>query len=382
MTEKILLVDDEVNVLQSLTRQLRKRFATHTATSGDEALQILKKEGPFAVIVSDMRMPGMDGIQLLSRVKDLYPETIRIMLTGNADQETAIKAVNKGNIFRFLTKPCSSGTLILALTMALHQYRVESAERNLLDETLRGSVKVLTEILSQANPLAFSSGYRIKHYVVTMARELQLPGLWQFEIAALMSQIGCITLPAEILNKRYANIELTPDEQQMFANHPLVGSRLLGNIPRLENVAAMIAHQLRRFDEYDDGLEEKLAEEVCIGAQLLKTTLDYDLLLYRGMEPAEAMRQMKRDRGAYIQALLRLLEKTKSQERPTEVISLKARDIAPGMIVQEDVFARNGVLLIPKGQEVTWPMIQSLSNFAQQVGIQEPIRVLIGKRGE
>ena len=94
-SEKILFVDDEPNVLQSMERQLRKRFSLRTAEGGEEALRILKEEGPFAVIVSDMRMPGMDGVQLLSRTKEIYPDTVRLMLTGNADQDTAVDAVKE-----------------------------------------------------------------------------------------------------------------------------------------------------------------------------------------------------------------------------------------------------------------------------------------------
>jgi len=158
--ETILFVDDEVNVLQSMKRQLRKRFTVLTSESGADALALLKKQGPVAVIVSDMRMPEMDGIQLLSQVKALYPDTVRIMLTGNADQQTAIEAVNTGQIFRFLTKPCAMSVLVSSLALALRQYRLIIAEQQLLNETLKGSIKVLSELLSIANSEAFSSGYR------------------------------------------------------------------------------------------------------------------------------------------------------------------------------------------------------------------------------
>lgn len=130
MTEKILFVDDETNILQAIQRQLRKRFDLATAEGGDEALRILKEQGPFAVIISDMRMPNMNGVELLALVKELHPDTVRLMLTGNADQETAMEAVNSGQIFRFLTKPCPPATLITALALALSQYRLITAERS------------------------------------------------------------------------------------------------------------------------------------------------------------------------------------------------------------------------------------------------------------
>ena len=129
MTDKILLVDDEPSILQSMQRQLRKRFKIVVAESGDEALAALKSKGPFAVIVSDMRMPGMDGVQLLSKVKDIFPDTVRIMLTGNADQETASEAVNAGQTFRFLTKPCSTAVLATSLALAVRQLAQQPAIR-------------------------------------------------------------------------------------------------------------------------------------------------------------------------------------------------------------------------------------------------------------
>ena len=225
MTEKILFVDDEENILQSIKRELRKRFDIYTAEGGALALETLKNNGPFAVIVSDMRMPVMDGIQLLSTVKDLYPDTVRLMLTGNADQETAIEAVNKGQIFRFLNKPCPTSVLVTAIALAQRQYRLITAEKELLDKTLKGTITVLSELLSLANPIAFSSGLRIKNLVVHLAEQLHLPNLWQFEIAALMSQIGCVTLPHDILNKFYAGQPLDPEEEAMYRNHPQVGAQ-------------------------------------------------------------------------------------------------------------------------------------------------------------
>jgi DNA-binding NtrC family response regulator len=112
MTEKILFVDDEPNVQESIKRQLHKRFEIATAEGADEALRILKEKGPFAVIVSDMRMPHMTGVEILALTKDLYPDMARLMLTGNADQESATEAVNTVQIFRFLTKPCPQATFI------------------------------------------------------------------------------------------------------------------------------------------------------------------------------------------------------------------------------------------------------------------------------
>ncbi len=380
MTEKILFVDDEENILQSIKRDLRKRFDIYTAASGALALLTLKDNGPFAVIVSDMRMPVMDGIQLLSTVKDLYPDTVRLMLTGNADQETAIEAVNKGQIFRFLNKPCPTSVLVMALALAKRQYRLITAEKELLDKTLKGSITVLSELLSLANPIAFSSGLRIKNLVVLLAEQLHLHNLWQFEIAALMSQIGCVTLPNDILGKFYAGQPLDAEEEAMYHNHPQVGARLLEKIPRLETVAAIIDHQLWPYSAFQEG--SGLPEDVSLGAQILKIAIDFDSLLHRGCSRIEALQRLKEKQALYNPEILGILADLKVEEEHEKIIAVDVRGVSVGMIVEKDIMAANGVLIIPKGQEVTWSLLQGLKNFSHQVEIQVPIMVRVKKEPE
>ena len=375
MTEKILFVDDETNVLESIARQLRKRFTLSTALSGQEALRIMKEEGPFAVIISDMRMPGMDGVQLLERVKELYPDTVRMMLTGNADQGTAIEAVNKGQIFKFLNKPSSTAVLVPAIALAQRQYRLITAEKELLDMTLKGSVKVLAELLSLSNPTAFSCGYRIKNVVVELALLLDQGHIWKFEIAALMSQIGCITLPIEILHKKNADIHLTVQEDDMYRSHPKAGASLLAGIPRLESVAAMIAEQLRPYDAFTEELSSD--EESNLGAQILHAALDYDRLLFRGKTHKDAIRELSLETGEYNPEVLKLLGNVKIQEKHASIVSLRIQDISVGMIAEENIHAKNGILLAPKGQEITCPVLQGLLNFSRQVGVREPVLVRV-----
>ncbi len=373
MEERILFVDDEQHVLDSITRQLRKRFKMSTATSGSAALEILKTDGPFAVIVSDMRMPGMDGVQLLSQVKEAYPDTVRLMLTGNADQETATEAVNKGQIFKFLNKPCSTANLVTSLALAQRQYRLLTAEKELLDQTLKGSIKVLSELLSMANPIAFSSGRRIKNLVVNLAESLELDNIWRYEIAALVSQIGCISLPSSILSKRQAGQDLDEEEANMFSNHPKVGAALLDNIPRIEEIVEMIGIQLTPYSELIEN--EELDEEIGLGAQILRIASDYDLLLIQGQSHAEAIQQLKKDKDSYNPDLLARMRKIKPGEKENIISRIAVKDISIGMIAEEDIIAKNGAMLTPKGQEITWPVLQGLQNFAQKVGVKEPVCV-------
>jgi DNA-binding NtrC family response regulator len=203
MTERILCVDDDPNVLQAYQRALRKQFHIEPAFGGEEALQAVAEQGPYAVVVSDMRMPGMNGIELLAKISEIAPDTVRMMLTGNADQETALEAVNQGHIFRFMTKPCPPEIFAKALEAGLAQYRLITAERDLLSKTLSGSVKVLTDVLGLVNPAAFGRAARVRRLVHELCARLPVGAAWQVEIAAMLSQIGCVAVPEETLAKVY-----------------------------------------------------------------------------------------------------------------------------------------------------------------------------------
>lgn len=371
MTEKILFVDDEPQLLQSIKRQLRKRFAITIAEGGEAALKVLREEGPFAVIVADMRMPGMDGVQLLERVKGSWPDTVRMMLTGNADQETAADAVNKGQVFRFLNKPCSTPVLVPALALALRHYKLITAEKELLDKTLKGSVSMLSELLTLADATAFSVGPRIKPLVKELAQAMELSPIWQYEISASMCQIGCVTLPSDILHKVHAGLELSAEEYETYKKHPETGARLVRQIPRLEKVSEIIGLQLQKYEDLDPELDE----DVALGAQILKLTIDYDLLRQQDLTHSRALKRLKRLEGHYGPEILALLLQIQPVESAIEVRNVTFREIVPGMVADEDVIAKNGALLVPKDQRISWAIIESLTNFNEHVGIEEPIRV-------
>lgn len=143
----ILLVDDEISVLDGYRRGLRKQFRLDTARSGQEALELLAKNPPYAVIISDMRMPKMSGLELLSRVRELFPDVVRIMLTGNSEQQTVVDAVNQGEVYRFLSKPCDSETLAAAIRDGVERYNQAKSNRVLLQRNA-SKVKGLTQRLS------------------------------------------------------------------------------------------------------------------------------------------------------------------------------------------------------------------------------------------
>jgi response regulator RpfG family c-di-GMP phosphodiesterase len=378
--EKILCVDDEQNVLDAFQRQLRKQYNLVLVTNGGEALKILNAQGPFAVVVSDMNMPGMNGIQLLARAKELAPDTVRIMLTGAGDFQTAIDAVNEGNIFRFLAKPCAAESLAKALEAGMAQYRLIMAERELLEKTLKGSIQAMVDILALTNPVAFSRALRVRHYAAQMAKILNLPDIWQFEVAALLSQVGCVTLPSEVLEKAFAGESLTPQEMEMFDAHPQVGGQLLVNIPRLDKIAQMITRQQKPLSGLALPSKDDSSYIPEMGAHILKIVTDFDLLLSRGTSPEKAKGMLADKSSVYPTLLVEALAKvdTPKLEKTSRVV--KVSELRNGMILAEDIRSHGGSLVVHKDQEVNDTLRQRLKNFVVQGTIPDQVRVFIYQR--
>jgi len=308
MTEKILFVDDELNVLAAYERQLRKQFDVTTMQGGEAGLQAMMVSGPYAVVVSDFRMPNMDGIQFLSRVKEMSPDTVRMILTGYADVQTAIDAVNEGNVFRFLTKPCPPDSLAKAIMAGIEQHRLVTAERELLEQTLKGTIQILTELLGLVNPEAFGRCSRIRKRVQSIALRKRLPGVWQYETAAMLSQIGGVVVPERIIERMYKGESLSDEESQLFEMHPMVGSDLIAKIPRMEQVAQMIGYQEKRFDGRGVPIGTIHGEEIPLGARILKVVLDFDILEAEGVPPVKALEDLKGRAGWYDPGILDVLE--------------------------------------------------------------------------
>jgi response regulator RpfG family c-di-GMP phosphodiesterase len=379
MTEKVLVVDDEINILDGIRRHLKKRLPVETALGSKEGLAALARNGPYAVILSDLRMPGMDGIQFLTRVKEKSPDTVRMMLTGNADLGDAIQAVNQGNVFRFFSKPCPADVLEKGIEQGIRQYRLVTAERELLQKTLKGSIKVLTEILSLINPEAFGRSSRIKRTVKAVASRMGVSEPWQFEMAAMLSQVGWVILPQESLGKLYRGQALTDEESQLFRQHPLIASSLLSNIPRMEEVGEIVRYQEKHFDGSGDPVDHRQGSAIPLGARILKVTLDFDILEVNGTPPRQALKILEDRQGWYDPAVLQAMDAFIGGESRRILKEISLRELTSNMVLAEDLYTVRGQLLISKGQEVTAVLISRLVNFAKGTGIREPVRVFVSE---
>jgi response regulator RpfG family c-di-GMP phosphodiesterase len=371
VTRRILCVDDEASVLRGLERSLFDTFEIETALSGEEALKHLAQGEPFAVVMSDMRMPGMDGATLLSRIRQLYPNTVRVLLTGYAEVNAAIAAVNEGQIFRFLVKPSSQETLTQVLGAAIHQYELVIAEKELVERTLMGAVHMLTEVLGLIAPELFSRAHRLKGHVAKIAAHCQLEPRWAYELSAMLSQLGCIALPKEIIDRVASATGVSDKDRTLFESHPEIAYRLLREIPRLELVADIVRYQL------DRDLPASEREEVRNGVMLLRMAIAIDALVMRGSSLSEAVAAVRRRNICDAKWLDALLESRGSDPKGMSARTVTLDALAVGMLLEADVRTSSGAVVVAQGKEVTPLILERLKKFSQGVGLMQPIHVRI-----
>ena len=376
---RILCVDDEKNVLDGLTRTLRGLYEVETAVGAAQGLETLNARSTFAVVVSDLRMPHMTGVQFLREVRHISPDSVRVLLTGQGDMESAIAAVNDGNIFRFLTKPCATETLVQALAACVQQHHLVTSERVLLDQTLRGSIEALTEILSLANPTAFGRATRVKQMVVGLMDHFKITERWPVEVAAMFSQVGHVALPVRTQEKVYKGEPLTEEENRMLERIPQVLEQLLARIPRLESVREVLRYHTRRYNSDGKGRDQVCGELIPWGARALKLALDFDILeSEREDHPFDTLRSRN---GFYDPQLLEAFATLHgSTKRQILVHELRLRQIEVGMVFGEDVRSSKGLLLIARGQRVTPGLQERVRNFSAELGVREPIRMIVKAR--
>jgi response regulator RpfG family c-di-GMP phosphodiesterase len=378
MLSKILLVDDEEHVLSGYTRNLRSHFEVYTAEGGQKGLAAIKKDGPFEVVISDFKMPEMNGNQFLSQVRNFNQDTVRMMLTGYADLPTTIDAVNEGNIFRLLTKPCSSEKLIATIKEGVKQYKLVTAEKELLNKTLKGTIKVLIDILATVNPTAFSRVSRFQKFVNPICNLLNITNRWEIEVSVLLSQIGLVTMPPELLEKKYSGQSVPEDQEAVFNTHPSVGKALIANIPRLENIAEAVNYQFHSFTPSSNPDHNiKSGEALPLISRILKVLNSFDTYVTAGSSFEEAYDKLKETEKEFDPNVLIALDATIAGVYDNlRLFSQNIKDVEPGVVCASDIKDKNKQVLVTKGAEITQMLKMKLINYAKLGHIDEEIKIL------
>lgn len=386
MDYKLLLVDDDTNLLRSFQRLLIRRLKVDVAESGAQGLEKVKNNGPYAMVISDYKMPGMNGVEFLTEVGRIEPDTVRILLTAHANLDVALDAVNKGQIFRLLTKPCSKQTLGEVIKAGFRQYQLTKSEKELLEKTVAGSMKLLGDLMNMLKADAYERVGRIQPLLKVLAEKLGDESLWATESAAVLSQLGYALLPDEIRQKAGAEEPLTKDEQELFDQYPEMSEKLIANIPRLEPVARIARYVEKRFDGTGPPEDGVGANDIPLGARIIKALFDFDrnIIRAKGQETptdseklavAQKMAGHRHYDPRVVEALAGALEK----ELPYKVRTVPLSELKVNMILAEDLYLeRKGkkTKFMAKGHEISAMGLEYMQNYASYLNLERTIKVL------
>lgn len=377
MTNRVLFIDDDPFALAGYARIARRGFEVETATGGEDGLDVLAARGPFAVVVSDMRMPGINGAETLFRASRLAADTSRILLTGHADLDSAMDAVNRGNVFRFLTKPCPPDVLLAALRDATAQHRLVVSERELREKTLQGSLKVLTDVMAMVHPTAFGRVGRVRELMVELGRRLDVENQWELPIVAGLCLLGTVALPDGVMAKVMAGHKVSDRDATLLQTHPRVAYEMLAGIPQLGGVAEAILYQGQRYNGTGGYTIPRRGSEIPIASRLLKVAMDFEALVGLGYSRESAMKELNKRDGWYDPEILDVLADLGAVGPARAAVSVLLTDLRPGMVLAAPILYTDGGTLCKQGQPLTDALVQRIWAVADSVGLQEPVAVYL-----
>jgi response regulator RpfG family c-di-GMP phosphodiesterase len=408
----ILCVDDEPNILSSLRRLFRgKGYQVFTAESGAEGLQLLEKE-PVDLVISDMRMPVMDGARFLAQVRERWPDTVRLLLTGYSDVQSIQDAINCGEIYRYITKPWDDTDILLIVRHALERHTLElekqrlealtrqqneelkelnsSLERKVDERTRQLKANFLTtiKILSSIAEMRGTGQTGQTRQVAELARKmaaqlkLELNEVQDVFIAALLHDLGRIGFSDDML--RTPMTMLQGAQLAQFRKHPVAGAQLLMPLTDMAGVAAIVRHQMERFD--GQGFPDRLAGfAIPIGSRILTLAIDYynlqqGALVQRHLRPEEAKSLVmdgsgKRYDPTVVQAFRQVVDGGIRGTPEATDVELLSGELVPGMVLSRDVVSRDGLMLLAADHVLDARMIQQLQDFEKKSGSRLPIFV-------
>jgi response regulator RpfG family c-di-GMP phosphodiesterase len=425
----LLFVDDEPNILAALRRLFRPLgYRIFTAEGGAQGLEVIANE-KIDLVISDMRMPEMDGAQFLEQVRLRSPDSIRILLTGYADIASTIDAINKGQIYRYITKPWEDNDIALTIRYALERKHLEHEKQRLealtqrqnaelkdLNANLEEKVKARTEELRQtmgfldiaheklkksfftsilvfSNLLELREGAMAGHSrrVADIARKLALRlGMNEAEaqdvmVAGLLHDIGKIGLPDNLLHKPFSM--LAGEEYSAVAKHPIVGQTALMALEQLNGAAKLIRSHHEHFDGlgYPDGLA---GMAIPLGARILAVANEYDSvqlghLLNKRMNAKDALTFIRGGRGSrydplVVDAFVKMIEGVGDIAKVQE-IALRPAALKNGMILTQDLMSRSGLLLLARDYPLDDALIEQLKKNEQMDGHPLTVYVRLGR---
>lgn len=364
MTKTILFVDEDNSTLKELSSKGVAGCEFQFAKSYPEALKALKGKKEIALLISELNLNGEDGIDFFCSAKKHRPSTVCMALTSAKEFEDVLKALNKARIFKYVPKPCPPKKLLKIIREGLDRHEEKRRERLAMRSALMGSVKALVDILDLVNPEAMGFERRIKKHVLATGKALKVKSPWRLELAVMLSHIGCVALPPEIIAKMDKGKKLTPEEKQIFGMHPSIAHSLLENINQMSTVANIIRHQHDRIND-DQPLE----------ARIIKVALDMDRMRRKGAPAEKILEVMQTKKDVYDPKVVKAMLKLETSSAAESCRELSVADLEEGMVLAEDMVNNEGTKLMLRGQAISKASLTRLKAFHVSLGVIEPIEV-------
>ncbi|WP_186392092.1 MULTISPECIES: HD domain-containing phosphohydrolase [unclassified Pannonibacter] len=377
----ILVVDADVKVLTAFQQLLGSKFQIVTARSAVEAVAWIERNPSVAVVISSLNLPDIDGVEFLKSVTDFAPVAARIMLTADRSLEVARRAVNEANVLMHLLKPCPADEIENAIRSGLAYHNRVLKEKNLLEKTLSGSVKLLIDMLALFHTDAFRKTTVMRQQALKVAKALGLKKIWELEMAVMFSPLGEALLPREILSRYRSAKTLTDPQRELLARAPEQSRDLLRNIPQFERIAEVLYYSGRGFDGSGFPTDGPTGKDIPLHSRILKILID---LWYASPDTGvdlAAFEALNINRRQYDPALLKvvracLLETEQSLTERSQIIACHIRALRPGDILIDDIITDGShELVLSRGHQLTETTIKRLSQFDRLTGLRQPIRV-------
>ncbi len=392
---RILYVDDEENLLAAFVSLLRREGVKVSTVNFPQAVEeTLRRDGPFAMVFSDQRMPGMDGVAVLELVSRLHPETIRVLMTGFASHEDAVRAINKGGIRQYITKPWDDEALRLLVRDGVRTYNLQcenafllkelkeknDAMKEMLQGTLAGTTKILGDMVSHVNGEAAAQTDRVRRAgktVLGLIPDVNPVERWEALRAFDLFNLGIAVLPAWILIALNKNGLSSIERFPIAVQHHFQAADMLMSIPRFEGVAHTIRLQNKNYDGTGEPRESEVrGSELPLGSRILHILLDLDRQSTSTFRGRAVLEQMVRRSDRYDTSILRTLLQGKRQPEESTELSLSALgEMKPGMILVDDLMNREGNMLLRRGGVLTDGALAMIHRWAGKDGVIFPVRV-------
>ena len=362
---KIMLVTSDAGFAAEAGNVLESIVDLACLPDAEKGLAMLAQDDRFAAVLSGVHLPGMNGLRFLAQVRAKHPRAMRLLITADRSFKTAAGAINAAHISKLLPRPCPPTALKAAVQEAVRKYRQErSSDVDTTRDVLLGCARMLVDILELTHPDAVQRSKRIRARVQKVCTDLKAMPAQSMDMVILLSNIGCVALPPELLEAMESGKRLSKEDMQIYMTHPSIAAHLLSNVPRMAKISEIIRHQ-----------NTPASQDPPLAARILKACIDMDQMERTGAPPEKAITFMASRPKVYDAKVLAALERSLEENRLARCLNVTVAELEPGMVMQRNMVTTAGTILMNKGDVLSEASLLRLQTFHDLLKVQEPVCV-------